>query len=121
MVRAIYAGIVAEDLERERDWYEAAIGRKPDAAPMDGLYEWHFGDNYVQLVALAKVREIQKLPAWGTRGASSITLVVDDADERVRSAVAAGGTQVSRFDNDGFRTVTVSDPEGNLITFLQRS
>jgi predicted enzyme related to lactoylglutathione lyase len=121
MVRAVFAGVVAQDLERERNWYEAAIGRKPDAAPMDGLFEWHFGDNYVQLVALAKVRDIQKLPAWGTPGASSLTLVVDDADERVRSAVAASGTEISRFENDGFRTVSVSDPEGNLVTFLQRS
>jgi predicted enzyme related to lactoylglutathione lyase len=121
MVRAIFAGVVARDLERERDWYEAVVGREPDAAPMDGLYEWHFGDNFLQLVAIAKVREIQRLPTWGTPGASSVSLVVDDADAHVRSALAAGGSQVSNFESKGFRTVSVSDPEGNLVTFLQRS
>jgi hypothetical protein len=119
-VRAVYAGVVAEGLERERAWYEAAFGRPPDAAPMDGLYEWHFGDNFLQLVALAKVRDIQKLPAWGSPGASSVTLVVDDADAIVRRALANGGARVSEFANESFRTVSVSDPEENLVTFLQR-
>jgi catechol 2,3-dioxygenase-like lactoylglutathione lyase family enzyme len=111
---------VAGDLERERAWYEAVFGRPPDAAPMDGVYEWHLGDNFLQLVALAKVREIQKLPSWGATGVSSLTLTVDDADAMLRAALDAGGSRVSGFGNDAFRTITVADPEGNLVTFLQR-
>ncbi len=111
---------MAGDLERERAWYEAVFGRAPDAAPMDGLYEWHLGDNFLQLVALAKVREIQKLPSWGARGVSSLTLAVDDADASLQAALDAGGSCVSAFGNDAFRTISVADPEGNLVTFLQR-
>jgi hypothetical protein len=121
MVRAIFAGVVAEDLERQRAWYETICERAPDAAPMDGLYEWHLDENAVQLVALAKVRDIQKLPVWGARGATSVTLVVDDADASRTAALSAGGSRVSEFSNERFQTVTVADPEGNLVTFLQRS
>jgi hypothetical protein len=121
MVRAIYAGIVAENLANERAWYEAAFARPPDAAPMDGLYEWHLGENFLQLVSLAKVREIQQQPAWGTNGASSITLVVDDARVTADRALRAGGKRVSEFVNDAFRTISLADPEGNLVTLLQRS
>jgi catechol 2,3-dioxygenase-like lactoylglutathione lyase family enzyme len=120
MVRAIYAGVVAADLEKERAWYEAVFGRPPDAAPMDGLYEWHLGANFLQLVALSKVRITQQTPEWGARGMSSVTLVVDDADAARTAAVRAGGTRVSEFSNDGFRTMSVADVEGNLVTFLQR-
>jgi predicted enzyme related to lactoylglutathione lyase len=120
MIRSIWAGVVADDVERERAWYEAVFGRSPDAAPMDGLYEWHLGDNFLQLVSLAKVRDVQKLPSWGARGSSSVTLVVDDADASLQAALEAGGSGVSDFGNDTFRTKSVTDPEGNLVTFLQR-
>jgi hypothetical protein len=121
MVRAIFAGVVAEDLERQRAWYETIFDRAPDAAPMDGLYEWHLDGNAVQLVALSKVRDIQKLPVSGARGTTSVTLVVDDADASRTAALSGGGARVSEFSNEHFRTVTVADPEGNLVTFLQRS
>jgi glyoxalase superfamily protein len=120
MVRAIFAGVVAKDLEKQRAWYETIFERVPDAAPMDGLYEWHLDENAVQLVALSKVREIQKLPDWGARGATSVTLIVEDAESSRKAALSAGGSPVSEFANKGFRTVTVADPEGNLVTFLQR-
>lgn len=120
MIRSIWAGVVAEDLERERAWYEAVFGRVPDAAPMDGLYEWHSDESVLQLVALARVRETQKLPSWGGRGTSSVTLVVDDADASLQAALDAGGSRVSAFGNDTFRTISVADPERNLVTFLQR-
>jgi len=120
MIRAIYAGVVAGDLERERAWYAAVFGRPADAAPMDGLYEWHLGDNVLQLVALENVRNIQKLPSWGATGVSSLALVADDVDATSRAAIEAGGRHVSEFGNDAFRTISVTDPEGNLVTFLQR-
>jgi predicted enzyme related to lactoylglutathione lyase len=120
MVRAIYAEVVAGDLERERAWYGAVFGRSPDAAPMAGLYEWHLGDNFLQLAGLATVREIQKQPSWGAIGASSLTLVVEDVDATLRAAIDAGGTHISAFGNDAFRTISVADPEGNLVTLLQR-
>jgi predicted enzyme related to lactoylglutathione lyase len=120
MIRSIWAGVVAEDLERELAWYQAIFGKAPDATPMDGLYEWHSGDSVLQLVALAKVRGTQKLPSWGERGTSSVTLVTDDADASLQAALDGGGSRVSAFGNDAFRTISVADPEGNLVTFLQR-
>ncbi len=112
MVRAIYAGITVIDLERPRVWYARVFGREPDAAPMDGLYEWHLGEHCVQVVALERVREIQNLPDWGAPGASSVTLVVDDAEAAAREATVLHGSTVSQFENPRFRTASVADPKG---------
>jgi hypothetical protein len=119
MVQAIYAGITVIDLERARAWYARVFGREPDAAPMDGLYEWHLGEHCLQVVALERVREIQNLPNWGAPGASSVTLVVDDAQAAAQEAIAVHGSAVSHFENPRFQTASVADPEGNLVTFLQ--
>src|SRR3984957_19812440 len=119
MIRNVFAGIVASDIEQARLWYAGVFGREPDAAPMGGLYEWRLGDHCVQLVELDTVRHIQDLPAWGTSGASSITLVVNDAVSAAKAAVASGGKNVSHFEGPAFQTWSVCDPEGNLVTFLE--
>jgi predicted enzyme related to lactoylglutathione lyase len=121
VVKGLYAGVVAGDLERARSWYERVFGREPDAAPMGGLYEWRVGEQCVQLVALDKIREIQHLPDWGAVGSSSVTFVVDDAQMAAADAVEHGGTAVSHFENPAFRTASVGDPDGNLVTFLQQT
>ena len=120
MVRDVYAAVAVDDIERSKEWYAAVFGRQPDAAPMAGLYEWHSGEHCMQLVALAAIREIQRLPQWGATGASSVTLVVDDANELAHRALDAGGEAVSHFDGPAFATTSVKDPEGNLVTFLEK-
>jgi catechol 2,3-dioxygenase-like lactoylglutathione lyase family enzyme len=119
MISNVFAGIVVADIERARQWYAGVFGRDPDAAPMGGLYEWRFGDHCVQVVELNTVRRIQDLPLWGSGGASSITLVVEDAQSAARAAVASGGKNVSHYDGPAFQTSSVCDPEGNLVTFLE--
>jgi catechol 2,3-dioxygenase-like lactoylglutathione lyase family enzyme len=118
MVRNVIAGIVVADIEKARLWYADVFGRDPDAAPMEGLYEWRFGDHCVQVVELDTVRRIQGLPQWGTGGASSITLVVEHAQDAAYAAVASGGKNVSHYGGPAFQTCSVCDPEGNLVTFL---
>jgi len=120
MVRDVYAAVAVDDIERARAWYTAVFGREPDAAPMGGLYEWHSGEHCLQLVALAAIREIQRLPQWGARGSSSVTLVVDDAKVLADRVLGAGGRQVSHFDGPAFATTSIEDPEGNLVTLLQK-
>jgi predicted enzyme related to lactoylglutathione lyase len=121
MVRDIYAGVVVEDLERARAWYATVFEREPDAAPMGGLYEWYCAEHCLQLVALAAIREIQRLPHWGAAGSSSVTLIVDDAKAVAQRALNVGGEAVSHFDGSAFHTTSIKDPEGNLVTLLQRT
>jgi hypothetical protein len=65
-VRRLMAGVVVDDLEAARAWYQTALGRPPDAAPMGGLLEWHLAsDAWLQVVDIAKVREVQHTPQWG--------------------------------------------------------
>ena len=114
MVKQIYSGVVTADLERARAWYATVFGRDADTNPMSGLYEWHVGECVLQLVDIGKVREIQNLPDWGAKGASSVTLVVDDI-----KAITANLTPVSHFDGPAFSTTSVRDIDGNLVTLLQ--
>jgi hypothetical protein len=114
MIAKIYAGVVVTDLERARSWYAKAFGRAPDATPMDGLIEWHAGECVLQIVDIGTVRKTQKLPDWGTPGAASVTLVADDLD-----ALDASFKRVSHFDGPKFSTTSVTDPDGNIVTFLQ--
>jgi catechol 2,3-dioxygenase-like lactoylglutathione lyase family enzyme len=119
MINGVFAGVVVADLDRARKWYAGVFGREPDALPMAGLLEWHIRDQRVQVVSLETVRQIQQLPDWGGAGASSLTLVVDDAKMAADAAVLGGGGYVSHFDGSAFQTSSVRDPDGNLITFLQ--
>ena len=114
MVKQIYAGVLTANLEQARSWYASVFGRDADTNPMSGLYEWNVGECVLQLVDLAKVREIQSLPDWGSPGASSVTLVVDDI-----KAITANLTPVSHFDGPAFSTTSVRDIDGNLVTLLQ--
>jgi len=41
---AIYANLACSDLGRSRAWFATLFGREPDAAPMEGLVEWHHGE-----------------------------------------------------------------------------
>src|ERR1019366_8411868 len=84
MIRKVFAGVVVDDLAAAGAWYECVLGRPPDAAPMDGLLEWHLADTgWLQIVAIDSVREIQLRSGWGSAGSSSVALVVESIDEQL--------------------------------------
>lgn len=87
---------------------------------MEGLCDWQIGEHRVQLVVLERMREILKIGRPGEPPrASSVTLVVHDAQAAGGQATTLRGTAVSHFENTRFQTASVADPEGNLVTFLQ--
>ena len=115
------AGIVVDDLQAAGAWYEMVLGRPPDAAPMDGLLEWHLlGDGWLQVVDVQKVRAIQHSPKWGPAGASSVAFVIGDLDDQLARFAANGIEVVSRYSTEShFETATVRDPAGNFVTFVE--
>lgn len=122
MIKSVYASIAVDDLQTARTWYERILCRPADATPMDGLLEWHFTQTgWLQVVSIAKVREIQRLPEWGTAGSSSVALVVDSIATHLAPARAAGSLPVTEYSSDTFKTATIADPSGNLITFVDLS
>jgi hypothetical protein len=120
VIKSVYAGVIVKDLEAARTWYEQILARPADATPMDGLLEWHFTEpGWLQVVSIAKVREVQRLPNWGAAGSSSLALVVDSIETHLALASAVGSLPVTRYSSDNFKTASISDPCGNLITFVE--
>lgn len=120
-VRRVMAGVVVDDLETARTWYETVLGRSADAAPMSGLLEFHFTEGaWLQVVDVKTVREIQHIAKWGCAGASSVSFVVENLDEQRAMFAAHGIAVVSEYVTDErLRTATVSDPAGNFVTFVE--
>lgn len=100
---AIYANVACRDLESSARWYGTLFGRDPDAAPMDGLVEWHHGE--------AAGFQLHRNPEKAGRG--TLTLIVSDiASERERVA-ALGPGEVEAADYVSI--VRMQDPDGNLV------
>ena len=111
-----------DDLEAARTWYQRVLGREPDAAPMDGLLEWHLAESgWLQVVALYKVREVLKAPNWGKAGSCSVAFVVESLGDQLALLKANGVTVGATFAESFPKTATVSDPAGNIVTFVEEA
>jgi hypothetical protein len=120
-VRRVMAGVVVDDLLLARNWYETVLGRPPDATPMDGLLEWHVNDGaWLQVVDVDVVRAVQRREEWGRAGASSVSFVVANLDDHRATFAANAIPIVSHYTTaSALKTVTVSDPAGNFVTFVE--
>jgi len=104
-----FHGVLAQstvtDLARATTWYAALLGREPDAAPMEGLHEWHLGEGY----------GVQVWAEPDRAGRSSMVLRDDDLDATATRLAEAG------FDHDGVgeisegRALFLLDPDGNRV------
>lgn len=106
----VLADVAVDDFASALTWYERLLGRPADAAPMEGLAEWH----------LAEGGGIQVSDYEDRAGSSNVTLVVSSLDEQL-AALEAEGIPVGPIQGTpGFvKAATVSDPEGNEITFAE--
>jgi catechol 2,3-dioxygenase-like lactoylglutathione lyase family enzyme len=120
-LRRVLAGVVVDDLEAAKKWYESVLGRPADAAPMGGLLEWHLNDAaWLQVVDIKTVRNVQRDARWGGAGASSVSFVVERLDDELAMFAAEHIPLVSQYTTKGFaRTATVRDPSGNYVTFVE--
>jgi hypothetical protein len=88
---------------------------------MTGLLEWHFTDGgWLQVVDIRTVRDIQEMRDWGRAGSSSVSFVVASLTDQL-ALFEANGIRVGKtFETKGsLRTATVTDPAGNLVTFVE--
>ena len=108
----VLAGLPVTSLDAALDWYERLFGRPPDARPMDGLADWHFADtSTVQLVEDAE-----------RAGGGLLTLTTSDVQAQAE-ALRQRGVDIEPVDETTSEKVlfaSVSDPEGNLITLVER-
>ena len=120
-VRRLLAGVVVDDLDAARAWYQTVLGRPPDATPMGGLLEWHLrADAWLQVVDIAKVREIQHTAQWGGAGASSVSFIVAHLEDQLEVFAENRIAIVSQYTTQSsLKTATVRDPAGNFVTFVE--
>jgi len=118
--RRVFAGVLVNDLDAARAWYERVLGRAPDAAPMEGLLEWHLTENgWLQVVNIQNVRDIQRQSAWGAAGSSSVAFVVERLDDQLAVLEANKVPVGPMYTTPHVKTATTSDPSGNLVTFVE--
>ena len=107
--------VVAKDFERQRDFYERALGIKQKFR--DGT-EWAQFDTGDVSLALAGPRE-----ALGAAPGTSVPVFeVSDLDAFLASVVAGGGSHGAVRDMGAHgRTVLARDPAGSTIAALQKA
>jgi catechol 2,3-dioxygenase-like lactoylglutathione lyase family enzyme len=104
----LFAGILVRDVETAAAWYEQLLGAPPSFRPNDSEAVWEVAENrYVYIEARP-----------GTAGQSTLTLFVEDFDERIRQ-VAERGLEPDTRDvyENGVRKYVFRDPDGNEIGF----
>jgi predicted enzyme related to lactoylglutathione lyase len=105
------SNVLAQATVRDQDaaerWYSMLFGREPDARPMDGLLEWHFGD----------AMGVQVWAEPDRAGNSSLVITVRDLDAVVEHLKAAGIADVAPSEATSSRILSVLDPDGNRIVF----
>jgi glyoxylase I family protein len=109
-IDSVLAGIAVNDFVSALTWYERLLGRPADAAPMEGLAEWHISEH----------GGIQLIHDQDRAGSSHVTLVVTSLNDQLvalrAASIPVGPTQGS----PGLAKVaTVTDAEGNRITFAE--
>jgi predicted enzyme related to lactoylglutathione lyase len=95
------------DLDNAVEWYARLFGRKPDANPMEGLFEWHLTDTF----------GVQVWAEPDRAGRSTMVLDVSDLDARARDLDRLGVRHDGPQDASTARVLTLTDPEGNRIVF----
>lgn len=110
----VLATVAVSDFAASRDWYARLFGRAPDNRPNASCAEWQ----------IAKSTTIQVLPRQvdqpNRAGWTSVGIIVDDLDKVLaglqgRQIDAASPQVATHF----MRFVPVSDPDGNMVTFVE--
>jgi len=108
MTLDLFAGIRVSDYERARPWYERLLGAEPAFLPHDTEAVWELAEH--RFLFIVEDRE--------NPGGATITLFVDDLDERVE-AIASRGLETGEREtySNGVRKATYRDDDGNEIGF----
>lgn len=105
----ILAVVPVTDIDTARSWYERLTGAEPDNRPMDSLAEWRVTDTgWVQVWEDAD-----------RAGTALLNFAVDDLPAHLDSLASRDLTPGEiQTVNKGVQLSTLSDPDGNKITFI---
>jgi glyoxylase I family protein len=109
-IDSVLAGITVNDFVSALTWYERLLGRPADAAPMEGLAEWHFSE----------YGGIQLIHDQDRARSSYVTLLVPNLNDQLAALRAASIPVGPTQGTPGLaKVVTVTDAEGNRIIFAE--
>jgi catechol 2,3-dioxygenase-like lactoylglutathione lyase family enzyme len=105
----VFAGLRVTDYEAARAWYERVLGRPPDMLPNADEAVWRLaGDASVYVVA-----------GHEHAGGGLLTVAVDSMEALLAELAARGVPVRTECPVAGMARVSVSDPDGNAITFFE--
>jgi predicted enzyme related to lactoylglutathione lyase len=106
----VLAALAVADIDSARAWYEQLLGRPADDIPMAEAAEWH----------VTEAGSIQLVQSAERAGNGFVTLAVDDLDQHI-AALAGRDLDLRAADTPSgmFRIASITDPEGNIITFAE--
>jgi glyoxylase I family protein len=106
----VLAVVPVADFEAAHAWYERLFGRPADNLPMEGLLvEWRVTDSgWVQVT-----RDADRA------GSALVNFAVDDLNQHVADLSGRGLlTGAIETVSKGVQLSAISDPDGNIITFI---
>ena len=108
-IEKIYAHLNCSNLDLSIRWFEQLFDRAPDARPMDGLAEWHYGHD----------TGMQLFEDNANAGHGTLTLIVSGLRQE-HARLADGELQPGRVEaSDSISLLRLRDPDGNLIVLAQ--
>lgn len=108
-ITSVMANVTVADFDGGLDWYERFFGRPADRRPMDGLAEWQLTETGV----------VQLVHDRDRGGSALLTLGVEDLDGTIAELARRGLTVGEVIRGVVARIASISDPEGNTITFAE--
>jgi catechol 2,3-dioxygenase-like lactoylglutathione lyase family enzyme len=109
-VTNVFAGIAVRDRDAAIEFYERLLGAPPTMLPNDDEAAWQLtGGGWLYVL-----RDIDRA------GGAVVTLLVDDFDERIAKAAAAG-IELGPIQTvaGSVRTTWITDPDGNRVQIGQ--
>ncbi len=105
----VLAVVPVSDIQVAQRWYEALVGRPEDNHPMDTLVEWR----------ITETGWVQVFHDPERAGSTFLNFAVDDLEAQV-AELATRGLVLDEIQtaNKGVRTASVTDPDGNTVTFI---
>ena len=108
-IEHVLAVVPVSDVQKSQRWYSTLFGRPADNNPMPTLVEW-------QVLPGAWV---QVFSDPQRAGSGLLNFAVDDLEDHLAQVRARGleSEQIAEA-NKGVRLSTITDPDGNTITFI---
>jgi predicted enzyme related to lactoylglutathione lyase len=106
-IERVLAQLTVSEVDAAQTWYSRLFDRAPDANPMPGLLEWHFGD----------ACGVQVWAEPERAGHSTVTIAETDLDGRLAQLTRNDIEHEGAQDATASRVAVITDPDGNRVVF----